>query len=31
LNAMRWNDVPIVEAWNTISPTLDWENATVVA
>ena len=31
LNAMRWNDVPMVEAWNTISPTLDWENATIVA
>jgi hypothetical protein len=31
LNAMRWNDVPIVEQWNTISPTLDWENATIVA
>ena len=31
LNAMRWNDVPVVEAWNTISPTLDWENATIVA
>jgi hypothetical protein len=31
LNAMRWNDVPVVEAWNTISPILDWENATIVA
>jgi hypothetical protein len=31
LNAMRWNDVPVVESWNTISPTLDWENATIVA
>jgi hypothetical protein len=31
LNAMRWNDVPVVEAWNTISPTLEWENATIVA
>jgi len=31
LNAMRWNDVPMVEAWNTISPTLEWENATIVA
>jgi len=31
LQAMRWNDVPITEKWNTINPTLTWENATVVA
>ena len=31
LNAMRWNDVPVVEQWATISPTLEWENATIVA
>ena len=31
LNAMRWNDVPIVELWNTVSPTLDWANATIVS
>lgn len=31
LQAMRWNDVPIVEAWNTVIPTLDWEHATQVA
>jgi len=31
LQAMRWNDVPVVEAWNTINPTLDWINATIVA
>ena len=31
LQAMRWNDVPITETWNTINPTLDWVNATVVA
>jgi hypothetical protein len=31
LNAMRWNDVPITEAWNTVSPTLDWANATIVS
>jgi hypothetical protein len=31
LQAMRWNDVPVVEKWNTINPTLDWINATVVA
>jgi hypothetical protein len=31
LQAMRWNDVPVIEAWNTINPTLDWINATIVA
>lgn len=31
LQAMRWENVPITELWNTISPTLDWENATLVA
>ena len=31
LQAMRWNDVPITERWNTINPTLDWQNATIVA
>jgi hypothetical protein len=31
LQAFRWNSVPITEAWNTISPTLDWNNATIVA
>jgi hypothetical protein len=30
LNAMRWNDVAIAEAWNTVSPTLDWSEATIV-
>lgn len=29
--AMRWNTVPITEAWNTIDPTLQWEYATIVA
>ena len=29
--AMRWNTVPIGEAWNTISTTLTWEYATIVA
>jgi hypothetical protein len=29
--AMRWNTVPITEAWNTIDPTLTWEYATIVA
>jgi hypothetical protein len=31
LQAMRWNDVPIVEQWNTVSPILDWANATIVS
>lgn len=31
LQAMAWSDVPVVETWNTISPLLDWENATIVA
>lgn len=31
LDAFRWNDVPASEKWNTLSPTLDWLNATVVA
>jgi hypothetical protein len=31
LQAMKWSDVPVTETWNTISPTLDWENATIVA
>ena len=31
LQAMAWNDVPITETWASVSPTLDWENATIVA
>ena len=31
LQAMKFLDVPITESWNTISPTLDWLNATIVA
>jgi hypothetical protein len=31
LQAMRWNDVPINEAWNTVSPTLQWQYATIVS
>lgn len=31
LQAFRWNNVPATETWNTISPTLDWLNATIVA
>jgi len=28
--AMRWNTVPVGEAWNTLSAILTWENATIV-
>jgi hypothetical protein len=31
LQAVRWNDVPIAETWASVSPTLDWANATIVA
>ena len=31
LQAMRWNDVPVTEIWSSVSPTLAWENATIVA
>jgi hypothetical protein len=31
LQAMRWNDVPITETWSSVSPTIDWANATIVA
>lgn len=31
LQAFRWENVPITESWNTIVPTLTWENATIVA
>lgn len=31
LQAFRWNSVPVGEAWNTLSPTLTWLEATVVA
>lgn len=31
LQAMRWNDVPVTEKWNTLNPTIDWQNATIVA
>ena len=29
--AMRWNDVPIVETWSSVSALLDWANATIVS
>lgn len=31
LQALRWEQVPIGERWNTLSGTLEWQNATVVA
>ena len=31
LQAFKWTNVPAGETWNTISPTLDWTNATIVA
>lgn len=31
LQAMRWNDVPMTETWTSVSPTLDWQSATIVA
>jgi hypothetical protein len=31
LDAFRWNNVPASERWNTVSPTLTWLDATVIA
>lgn len=31
LQAMKWVDVPITEYWNTLSTTLEWLDATIVA
>jgi len=31
LQALKWEEVSVSEAWNTITPTLTWENALVVA
>jgi hypothetical protein len=31
LPAFKWMDVPATETWATVSPTLDWNNATIVA
>jgi len=31
LQAMRWNGVPVIEAWNTINTGLEWIDATIVA
>lgn len=29
--AMRWNDVPLTEIWSSVSPTLQWQYATIVS
>jgi hypothetical protein len=31
LQAFDWDDVPATETWNTLNPTLEWLNATIVA
>lgn len=31
LQSTRWNGVSVAETWNTLSPTLEWINATIVA
>lgn len=31
LQAFRWNSIPATETWNTIEPTLEWLNATIIA
>jgi hypothetical protein len=31
LQALKWEEVSVSEHWNTLSPTLTWENALVVA
>lgn len=31
LQAMKWQEVSVLEKWNTISGTLEWQDATVVA
>jgi hypothetical protein len=31
LQAMQWQDVPIAETWNSISGSLQWVDALVVA
>lgn len=31
LQAMRWNDVPVTETWTSVSPTLEWQYATIVS
>lgn len=31
LQSMQWDDVSVTETWNTLSNTLDWNEATIVA
>lgn len=31
IQSMRWNGVSASETWQTLSPTLDWDNATIVS
>lgn len=31
LQAMQWDDVPLTEIWSSVSPTLDWQSATIVS
>ena len=31
LQSTRWNGVSVLETWNTLSPTLEWIDATIVA
>ena len=31
IDTFRWNDVPASETWNTLDPTMDWLNATIVS
>lgn len=31
LQSMQWDDVSVTETWNTLSNTLDWNSATIVA
>ena len=31
LQSMKWETVSVAEAWNTLSPTLNWNSATIVA
>jgi hypothetical protein len=31
LQSLKWEDVSVAESWNTLSSTLDWNSATVVA
>jgi hypothetical protein len=31
LQAVRWNGVSVAETWSTLSNTLEWQNATIVA